>query len=58
MTTAILKFIDEAKKNIEEFLDFAVENSLSVEQIDKLLDDCNEILKLKSDTIKSLKGGE
>jgi F0F1-type ATP synthase membrane subunit b/b' len=58
MKTAILKFIDEAKKNIEESLDFAVENSLSTEQIDKLLDDYNEILKLKSDTIKSLKGGE
>jgi F0F1-type ATP synthase membrane subunit b/b' len=58
MKTAILKFIDEAKRNIEESLDFAVENSLSVEQIDKLLDDYNEILKLKSDTIKSLKSGE
>ncbi len=58
MKTAILKFIDEAKRNIEESLDFAVENSLSVEQIDKLLDDYNEILKLKSDTMKSLKSGE
>jgi hypothetical protein len=58
MKTAILKFIDEAKKNIEESLDFAVENSLSIEQIDKLLDDYNEILKLKSDTMKSLKSGE
>lgn len=58
MKTAILKFIDETKRNIEESLDFAVENSLSEEQIDKLLDDYNEILKLKSDTMKSLKGSE